>query len=924
MTGRADRLLIAAFGLSGAAALGYELLWTQLLSVALGHETLGVLGVLAGFFGGMALGSAVMHPRVRATADPIRMFARLELAAAGFALISPFALHGLAAVLPGLLGEVAGNNDTPLALAATITISAVALLPATFCMGATLPALVEARRRAFRDEPDGRGVGRLYGANALGAALGVLLTTYLLLPGVGLVFGAVVLAALGMTSAWVARRWAAQTATTNGRDTSEDGEPTHDGEPSGDREPEATIDASADPDAEVAREPWLLWVVLGSTGLLGVGLEVVGVQVLSQMLENTIYTFAHTLAVYLLGTATGAWSYARWVKPAISGRPATVLAGLLIAQAVTVVIASLALAWVPDLLASLTPEGASYGAHLRAEAAVALAVFGLPTIVMGATFAHAVGLIAPGGIGRAYAINTLGSAVAPLVFALWVVPDNGYRDALFVVVYGYLLVFGVFTWFRRFSAKVQLAAILGVVALTVVAPDDLRLARADPGWTTLEQRETVMGLVIVSEQPPPPGAPEGRPPLRKLQVGRHFRMGGAMAFGERRMGHLPLLLHPAPRRALFLGVGTGATLGAVTSHEGLLRVDAVELVPAVLDQLHFFSDINGDVAEASNVHLHAADGRRFVAASDEAYDVVVADLFHPGRNGAGGLYAAEHFEAVRAHLAPGGSFTQWIPLYQVDAPTLALIVRTFTDVFPHASAWLGVYNVQTPAIALIGANEAQTLELDAQRIAAAVRAPIYAEVLMQEPRDLLGAYITDHDGLVAFAGEGPRNTDLHPRVMLAAPRVAYEGNRGRGWQNLQALLQARTPPPIVGDSAPEWQDDARRFGEALDHYLHAESLRIGTDPPADMDQIPDAAVAAYLAAYSAAPQFAPSRGMLYVTASQAPRYATEIFEHMLERTPDEARVYQAYLRHLQRSGDKARFDEVRAMAQERVGPPPGP
>ncbi|MEM6291652.1 MAG: hypothetical protein AAGA54_10315 [Myxococcota bacterium] len=900
MAARADRGLIVAFGLSGAAALGYELLWTQLLTVALGHETLGVLGVLAGFFGGMAAGAAVLHPRVKTHANPARLFATLELTAAAYAVVSPFLLHALAQILPGRLGAAAGNNDGAAGLAIALVVSAITLLPATFCMGATLPALVEARRRAMRDEPDGRGVGRLYAANTVGAMLGVLGTTYVLLPNLGVPVGAVVLAGLGGASALIARRWASS----------------HDAAPLP-ADDAAAVDASADPDADVANEPWLLLVVLGATGFFGVGLEVVGVQVLSQVLENTIYTFAHTLGVYLLGTALGAAGYARWVKPALAGRPATVLAGLLIAQAVTVLLAAFALGAVPGMMDSLAPDEAAWTTHLRAELVVSTLVFGLPTLVMGATFSHAVGLIAPSGVGRAYAVNTLGGAVAPLVFALYVIPENGYRDALFVVLYGYVLTFGVFTWYRRFTVKAQLSAIVGVVVLTFTAPDDLVLAEADEGWTTLEQAETTMGLVIVSEQAKPEGAPGG--PLRRLQVGREFRMGGARAFGERRMGHIPLLLHPDPHRALFLGVGTGATLGATTAYEGLAHVDAVELVPAVVDQLHYFEDINKGVATAENVQLYAADARRFVAAADAPYDVVVADLFHPGRNGAGGLYAREHFEAVRDHLSDDGLFAQWIPLYQVDADTLRVIVRTFVDVFDPAQAWLGLYNVDTPAVALIGAKRPQTLQLDPERIAATVKAPLYAEVLMQEPRDLLGAFLMDRDGLVSFAGEGPLNTDLDPRVMLQAPQVAYEGNDGRGWTNLALLLEQRTPLPLADAAGPTWRTDAERFANAVNAHLHAEALRAQAPTPGDLAQIPEAAVARYLEAYEAAPEFAAARGLLYLIGARAPQHTKTVFETMMTRTPDEARVYQAYLQALAAQQNKAEFERVRDLAQARFG-----
>ncbi len=900
---RQDRWLIVAFGLSGAAALGYELLWTQLLSLALGHETLGMLGVLAGFFGGMAAGAAVLHPRIRASKSPAALFVRLELVAAAYALVSPWLLHALATAIPPLLGPVAGDNNSPLALAVALAVSALSLLPATFCMGATLPALVEARRRAFANEPEGRGVGRLYAANTLGATAGVLLTIYALLPQLGTAVGALVLAAMGGASALVAHRWSIGQSLEPRTDTDA-----------------PSLDASGDPDPEVANEPWLLLVVLAGTGVCGVGLEVVGVQVLSQTLENTIYTFAHTLSVYLLGTSLGAFAYARLVRPATAGRPASVLAGLLIVQALTVLLASFALKAAPGIMQSLAPTHASWTTHLWAELLVAALVFGPPTLIMGATFSHTLGLVAPGGVGRAYAINTLGGAAAPLVFGLWVVPTQGYRDALFVVLYGYLFVFGVFTWFRRFTAKQQLVAIVGVVALTFTAPADLVLATPEDGWSVLEQEETMMGLVIVSEQEDE----QSGKTLRRLQVGQEFRMGGARAFGERRMGHIPLLLHPQPTRALFLGVGTGATLGSVVSHDTLMRVDAIELVPAVLEQLHYFEDINRGVANAPNVHLHAADARRFVAASTDVYDVVVADLFHPGRNGAGGLYAREHFEAVRDHLAPGGIFAQWLPLYQMDMETLKVVIRTFTDVFDPAQAWLGIYNTETPAVALIGGADAQALQLDPERIAEMVTAPVYAEVLMQDSRDLLGAALMDRDGLLAFAGDGPRNTDLHPRVMLQAPQVAYEGSRGRGWTNLSAMLQHRTALRLPSGTPPPWPADAQRFADAIDAHLRAEAIRGGMEDPSDLSKLPEAALLHYLEAYDAAPEFASARGMLYLTGARAPQHMRTIFARMLARTPDEQRVYQAYLQALAAARDKPEFDRVRALAQEKFGPPPGP
>jgi spermidine synthase len=911
-----DRWLLGAFVLSGAAALGYEILWTRLLALALGSETLGVLGVLAGFFGGMALGAVVLHDRARRSPDPVGLFVRLELTAAAFAVVSPWWLHVLAQRLPAALGPMVGDNTTGASLELSIGVAAVVLLPGTFCLGATLPALVEARRRACPDDPDGRGLGRLYAANTTGAVLGVLVTVHALLPLGGMVGGAAILAALGVGAAMVARRFATTIAGTG--PSMQEPAPLHE------------VDASKDPDPDVTREPLVLLMLMAGTGLAGVGLEVVAVQILSQVLENTIYTFAHVLAVYLAGTALGAAIYTRYAARAVRGRPATVAAVLLVAHGAAVVWSAILLGAAPGVIDAIVGDGRSATTEMLAEVVAAALVLGPPTLLMGALFSHVAGLIAPRGIGLAYAVNTLGGAIAPFAFGVWAIDALGYRDALFAVAYAYLALFGAFTRARRFRRRSMLAGILGVVLLTSLAPNSLVLVELDDDWTEVETRQTLLGTVVVSEMRPNGQLPAGTP-LRRLQVGKHFRMGGKLAFGERRMGEIPLLLHPRPRRALFLGVGTGATLSAVRHHPSLEHIDAVELVPAVLDMLHHFRDINGDVEHDERVRLHAADARRFVAASTGRYDVIVADLFHPGQDGAGNLYAIEHFENVRQRLAPGGVFGQWLPLYQLDARTLRTICRTFLEVFGETHVLLGVYNVVQPAIVLVGHVPEQAgdeLVVDVDVLARRLEAPIYRELLI-DPHDLLGAYFLDGPGLAEHVGPGAINSDLMPRVTTDAPRTAYEESTTRGRDNLLALLEARRPLPenllVAADAATlaPFRDDVAAHAEALGHYLHGESVRL--DIP---DRIPglEAATEHYLAAYHAAPRFRPARGMLLQTAGVTDELAERIFPAMLERTPDEPIVWRSYLGYLQRRGDSERLaralDEARARLGEPAAAPP--
>jgi spermidine synthase len=94
-------LFLLLYLLSGAAALLYEVVWTRLLTLYMGH-TVGAVGtVLAAFMGGLAIGAALAGrlapslPRERA----LRAYASLELTIAASALLLPLVLSGFQPVL---------------------------------------------------------------------------------------------------------------------------------------------------------------------------------------------------------------------------------------------------------------------------------------------------------------------------------------------------------------------------------------------------------------------------------------------------------------------------------------------------------------------------------------------------------------------------------------------------------------------------------------------------------------------------------------------------------------------------------------------------------------------------------------------------------------------------------------------------------
>jgi spermidine synthase len=166
-------------------------------------------------------------------------------------------------------------------------------------------------------------------------------------------------------------------------------------------------------------------------------------------------------------------------------------------------------------------------------------------------------------------------------------------------------------------------------------------------------------------------------------------------------------------------------------------------------------------------------------------------------------------------------------------------------------------------------------------------------------------------------------------VATGAPRGAYESDPTRGRRNLADLLAARVSLPehlVVDPDATRREAffaDTTRFARALELFLRGEVARIEArerDPEAASGP-PTGAVEAYLQAYEAAPEFASSRGMLYLSASYGPPLADAIFPRMLARTPDEPRVHQAYLEHLRRTGDVAGAQKLVKRMQERFGAP---
>lgn len=853
------RILCAVFLLSGVPGLAAQLSWARVFSAGLGHEWPALVGVVTAFFVGMAAGAWILDGPLARNSRPAWWYAGLEFGCAVWIVATSFALpqvNALAAEWTGI--EAGALRQTAIAFLVPFALIA----PATAALGGTLPAM---ERAVAPLQPDGRAVALLYALNTAGAVLGVWLAMAFVMPRFGFRATLWLAAAVQLACAGGAILASGIFRTGDDRDSTRtrvrplpkpvEAVKTHAGQGT------AGGDAAAHGLSRRRLHATACW-----TGFLGMGFELLGVRALAQVTENTIHTYGAALGVFLAGTALGAG----WLRRLERRGRAPALGIVVAVPALLCVLGGGVIGASPRLLEPLRGAAGRWGS----EVVLAAAAFLLPTMGMGAVFSRVVQVIRDqgGGVGRVVAWNTLGAALAGPAAVGLLLPILGLQVSLACVSLGYL---AAVPWppGRTVLALVCLAA-----GATPFLRFGERLLEVPPGAEVVRFAEDRLATVAVIR------TADGH---RVLRVNNHFQQGGtATALAARRQGHLPLLLHPEPRRALFLGVGTGVSMGAAAAYPGL-SADGVELLGAVIEALPLFEPENRAPQARPTFRILEGDARRFVRATTRRYDVIVGDLYHPAEDGAGFLYTRDHFEAVRDRLAPGGLFCQWIPLHQVTLEVFSDMARTFVEVFPGATLWLLRFNVDAPVVGLVGGLA--PLRLDPAAVEARLKeenlGPAAAEVAFTSAVRVLGCLVAGPDSLRTISAGGSIATDDLPRVLFRAPEAVYRATESPAARVMTLL--ARADPgftEVIGEgSAPGLADRLEAFREARDLHLRGLAREEGEGPRAAVEE--------YLASAAASPDYTAGYAQAVLVASayarEDPPLARRILEELVRARPEQ-------------------------------------
>lgn len=766
--------VLLLFFASGFAALLYQTIWQRMLGFFSGVDVYSVTITVAAFMAGLGCGSlAGGH-----LAD--RLSSKNRLLAFGIAegIITLFALGSKWIFYDLLYLRWSGLADSPFLLPVVLFVS---LLIPTFCMGMTLPIL--AKTFTAKIEAASAIIGYLYGVNTLGAAVGALITPWILLRHFGfadiLQIGAALnaICAIGALILWW---W-------SGRETAP--VPAHDTKP------------QKRPTAEASRFPVRIWMLIYAlSGFIALALEIVWFRLLGVLQKSTAFTFPTLLAVYLGGLAAGVIigvPLARRVRrPAITflalQSGVTLYAGAAFALLLHHVNrrAFLKPLWV--YLGGYEPvNAADMSAAIRAwlsgsEIAPALgesARFGLflyfvlpfvliapATLLMGISFPVLQKLVQDNPmllgrrVGWLQTLNIAGSMLGALIVGWCLLGWLGSSGTLKLLV----ILGGIFLCLAAWHVTRQRWSRLVGLALSVIFVNWIAflIPPSEKLWAKLHgavpraiiAREGASGLAVFKGDPN--GFDKDAVWVFTNGIGQSWLPYGSV---HTEIGLVAVALHPKPTEVAVIGLGSGDTVYALGGSPHTKVLTSIEIIERIHDALKEvaprirYSALDA-LLEDSRIKWVFTDGRAYILHSGKQFDVIEADALRPNSAYSGNLYSWQYFQMLKAHLKPDGMAVTWAPTERVLA--------SFLSVFPHAIVVDGI---------AIGSH--QPIEVERADILRRMADPFTSEYYRRLEADytpLLANLLTGQYKRYSPEGERPSghdlNSDLFPKDEYMIPR----------------------------------------------------------------------------------------------------------------------------------------------------------
>lgn len=811
------------FFFSGIAALTYEVLWVRHLGLIFGNTVYAAATVMMTYMFGLAVGAHFAGKWAAKIKRPVRMFGILEVLTALYALCVPL----IFVLINNLYRYAALNISDSIGFLTfvRVVLALVLLLIPTAMMGATLPVL--SKGFLARVERFGSRLGILYGVNTLGAVTGVLLAGFVLIPKIGLMASnitAVCLdATVGLVAIFLSRKM--------------------------DNSPEIAeaikIEARHETESfKRGKRANGLLLAIGASGFLALAFEVVWFRALILVFGSTTYSFSAMLAVFLIGLSLGSMIISRFADK--TRHPLMIFGG---AAMLTGIYSLVSLGWftlMPEfLLENLMLKGTpNWEKMIGLKFVITLIFLLVPTILFGASFTAAVKAIrsamnsSPRAVGEAAMFNTLGAALGAFVGGFLLLPNLGMQSSLALLAF-LVLALGLTLCLCSKSGRVARWTVIGLALVTMVGfiinPPvwDKKVISSGPyfgpwnyvqnGKVTLMEQLSSHRLLYYNE-----GITSTISVIKDANEDFSYCSQGKVEADttersmmlQRMMGHLPMLFHPNPQRAVNIGLGAGVTFGAVSCYPAE-HIEVVEFEPSVVNVARVWGERNHNVIDNPKITLTINDGRNQLFIGGEPYDVITSDPFEPVMAGAANLYTVDFFELAKSRLAEGGIMAQYLPLYELSNEDYQTIMRSFAKVFPDCLLFFTGFDT-----IMLGGKGDAVLQLPVAHEKFEIPAvkESLAEVGFTRPEMLLSMFVARLSADDALFAGGRLNTDNRPFIEFSAPRSTFHYTPD---ENQQALLDnySAMPNELLEGLTEDQKQVVLTSHEAMKMTLEANILR---------------------------------------------------------------------------------------------------
>jgi predicted membrane-bound spermidine synthase len=656
--------------------------WAHYLKLFLGHAAYAQTVVLVTFIGGMAVGAAVCGRFADRIARPLVAYAAVELliGLGGVLFHSIFVATtdwAYSSLLPA-----ACSADGP--CLASWFFAAALLFPQSILLGMTFPLMVTGFLRASQAGSDpGSQVSLLYFLNSIGAVVGVLAATFVLVPSVGLP-GTTLTAGLLNVVIAVAVYGIAKYI------------------PASAFRPHSAVVS----DKDKAHEVGLLLAVACFTGLSSFVYEIVWIRMLSLVLGSSTHAFELMLASFILGLSLGSL----WVRKRID-RSRDVWGFL---GRVQLLMGLLAVATLPLYGSTFDVMGAAMGALARnatgyvlfnvTGAVICIAVMLPATFLAGMTLPVITAILLRSHLGErsvgfVYSANTVGSIIGVIAGFHGLIPIFGLRVSLLtagaidialgLVLFAYVRNVGQLPIASRSIASV---ATLGFLIVALTAPiDPLRTAsgvfrttqtRVPDGATVPFHRDGKTATVDVVHL---------RDGLVSIRTNGKADAAIRMVGGEKNpgsdeqtmvfLGALPLAFRPQATSFALIGFGSGLSTSTVLGSASIKSVETIEIEPAMVAGANAFRPLVDRAYLDPRSRIVIDDAKAHFARGKRRYDVIISEPSNPWVSGVSSLFTSEFYARVREHINDDGLFVQWLHVYEFNSGLLASITSALGSTF---------------------------------------------------------------------------------------------------------------------------------------------------------------------------------------------------------------------------------------------------